>query len=341
MSSVAARQPAGTIGAWFRGVASSWDRFLFTPSDPATLGMIRILAGAMLLYTHLVWSFDLVGFFGASAWLSTEFVYGFHDSPFGWSHLYWIQHPAALWTAHLLALLVFTSLMVGFKSRVSAILAFLLTVSYAHRATGALFGLDQINGFLAMYLAVGPSGDAYSFDNWLRRRKSLPTPGPSISANVAIRLMQLHLCVVYLFAGLGKLLGESWWDGTALWGAFANHEYQTLDMTWMAQSLVVVNIITHVTLIWEVSYAALIWNKTARPIMLFLAIPLHLGIALCMGMVTFGVIMLVANAAFLSPQLVRSCMGRFSERRASAAAVPAPKIATPRRPTKRSRNHVG
>lgn len=341
MSSVAAQSQEGTLWTWFRSIFSAWDRFLFTPSDPATLGMIRILAGAMLLYTHLVWSVDLIGFFGPNAWLSTEFVYGFHDSPFGWSHLYWFQQPAGLWTVHLLALAVFASLMLGFKSRVSAVLAFLLTVSYAHRATGALFGLDQINGFLAMYLAVGPCGDAFSLDNWLRRRRSQPVPGPSISANVAIRLMQVHLCVVYLFAGLGKLLGESWWDGTALWGAFANHEYQTLDMTWLAHSLVLVNIITHVTLIWEVTYAALIWNKTARPIMLLLAIPLHLGIALCMGMVTFGVIMLVANAAFLAPERVRSWVERFPERSTETAAVPKPKIAASHRPVKRSRNHVG
>lgn len=297
------------VSEWSRDVWRSWDRFLFSPSDPATLGLIRIFAGAMLLYTHFVWTLELDAFFGANAWLSEDFVYRYHDSVFGWSHLYWVTNSTTLWTVHVLALCVFACLLVGFKTRVASILAFLLTVSYAHRAAGALFGLDQINGFLALYLAVGPSGDAFSVDQWLRKRKGQKAKGPSVGANVAIRLIQLHLCVVYLFAGLGKLLGESWWDGTALWGAFANQEYQTLDMTWLAGSLLLVNLMTHVTLFWEVSYCGLIWHRHTRPIMLLLAIPLHMGIALCMGMVTFGLVMLIANLAFVSPALVRKCVG--------------------------------
>lgn len=301
-------QPPG-VRRWSAGVWQSWNQFWFTPQDTATLGVIRIFTGAMLLYTHFVWSLDLTGFFGSDGWLSKEFAYRYHDSVFGWSHLYWLEGSWMLWPGHLLALLVFFALMVGFHSRVASILAYLLTVSYAHRASGALFGLDQINAMLAMYLMVGPSGDAFSIDQRLRPR--LHPSAPKISTNIAIRLIQVHLCIVYLFAGVGKLLGESWWDGTALWGAFANQEYQTCDMTWMASSLVLLNILTHVTLFWEVSYSALIWNRQARPLMLILAIPLHLGIALCMGMVTFGLMMLVANLAFVSPETVRRIAARI------------------------------
>jgi uncharacterized membrane protein YphA (DoxX/SURF4 family) len=303
MNSLAVRR---NVNSWAQDIWKSWDAFLFSPTDPATLGLIRILAGAMLLYTHFVWTLDLEGFFGAKAWLSNDFVHRYHDSPFGWSHLYWIDSNTILWVVHLLSLGVFACLMVGFRSRTASVLAFLLTVSYAHRAGGALFGLDQINGFLALYLMVGPCGNAFSVDSWLRRTSSRAMPGPSVSANIAIRLIQIHLCIVYLFAGLGKLLGESWWDGTALWGALANQEYQTLDMTWMAGSIVFINIITHVTLVWEVSYSVLIWNRLTRPVMLLLAIPLHMGIAICMGMVTFGLVMLIANLAFIPPEFVRS-----------------------------------
>ncbi len=304
---------------WGMNLWSAWDRFFFTPSDAATLAFIRILTGAMLLYTHFVWSLELGGFFGEQGWLSKDFVYRYHDSVFGWSHLYWLSDGLLLWCSHLFALGVFFALMVGFKSRVASVLAYLLAVSYAHRATGALFGLDQINCFLAMYLMVGPSGDAYSVDRWLRKRKQQDNnnqPIPKVSTTIAIRLIQLHLCVVYLFAGLGKLFGESWWSGTALWGAFANQEYQTLDMTWMAHSLVLVNVVTHIALFWEVTYAALIWNRHTRPIMLFLAVPLHLGIAMCMGMVTFGLVMLIANLAFVPPHLVRRSLARLGIRAA-------------------------
>ena len=297
--------PNLSLRSWLRDLVRGWEAFWFTPSDPATLALIRMLTGAMLFYTHLVWTIDLEGFFGAHGWLSKDFVYRYHDSPFAWSHLYWIDSPFLLWASHLATLVVFVALMVGFFSRWAAVLAFLLTVSYAHRAAGSLFGLDQINGFLALYLMLGPCGDAFSVDQWLRKRKLTGTSPPSVSANLAVRLMQLHLCLVYMFAGLGKLLGDSWWEGTALWGAFANYEYQTIDMTWLAAWPGLVNLMTHVTLIWEVSYVALVWPRLTRPIVLMLSVPLHLGIALCMGMTTFGLIMMIANLAFIPPAYVR------------------------------------
>ena len=47
----------------------AWTEFWFAPSSPTTLSAIRVLAGAMLLYTHLVWSFGLTDFFGDDGWL--------------------------------------------------------------------------------------------------------------------------------------------------------------------------------------------------------------------------------------------------------------------------------
>ena len=49
-------------------------------------------------------------------------------------------------------------------------------------------------------------------------------------------------------------------------------------------------------------------RPTARP-WLLLAVPLHLGIAICMGMMTFGLVMLIANLAFVPPRFVRAVFG--------------------------------
>jgi len=37
-------------------VWEAWSEFWFAPSSPTTLSAIRVLAGAMLLYTHVIWS---------------------------------------------------------------------------------------------------------------------------------------------------------------------------------------------------------------------------------------------------------------------------------------------
>jgi uncharacterized membrane protein YphA (DoxX/SURF4 family) len=386
-----------------RASVGGWDRFWFTPADPATLGLIRILAGAMLLYTHLIWTKDLDAFFGADPWLSVEAVQFFQEGPpanadpaanadaaataandgagqggapgqggntaeavlpaelladgaatatngdtrstattdnYAWSYLNHIQSRTVLWTAHVLALVIFAMLMLGLWTRVTSVLGFLITVAYANRVPGALFGLDDINGMLALYLAVGPSGAAYSLDRLIARGRAggaLPI-APRVGANIAIRLIQLHMCVIYLFAGIGKLQGETWWAGTALWLSFASLEYQSLDMTWMANWPLTINFLTHFTVFWEVFFCALVWPRLLRPIVLAIAIPLHLGIGLCMGMMTFGIVMLFGCLAFVPSWLVRRAVDPWIARlTGSSAAEPAPE-APPVAPASRGKN---
>lgn len=301
-------------------VLGGWDRFWFTPTDPAAYCLIRVLAGLMLLYTHAVWTLDLEAFFGATPWVTLDALKPPDNLPeaqrfinFAWSYLNYVQSPGLLWTVHIAALVVLTMFTLGLFSRVTSVLSFLITVSYCNRVPPALFGLDQINTLLAMYLMLGPSGACYSLDRLIARWRSptpLPPPQPSLGANIGIRLIQLHMCVVYLSAGLGKLQGVSWWDGTAMWLSVANLEYQSIDMTWLARWPLIVNLLTHVTIVWEVSYCVLIWPRLTRPLVIALAIPLHLGIACFLGMITFGLVMLIANVAFISPALVRGVLDR-------------------------------
>jgi hypothetical protein len=305
---------------------AAWNRFWFAAVDPATLGLVRILAGAMLFYTHLVWTIDLLAFFGPDSWVSLDAARLAHATPadmpgelyggtsFVWSVFYVATTPEAVWAVHITALVVFALLTVGLFTRVAATLAWILAVSYVYRTPGALFGLDQINTLLAFALMIGPGGACYSLDSWFRRRRaaahSSPNPGytRSVAANVAVRLIQLHMCVIYMFAGFGKLVGVAWWNGTGLWGAVANYEYQSLDATWLAWWPVFGAIMSHVTVYWEVYYPVLIWPRATRPWMLLIAIPLHLGIALFMGMMTFGLVMLIANLAFVRPETTRAAL---------------------------------
>ncbi|TWT31881.1 HTTM domain-containing protein [Blastopirellula retiformator] len=302
----------------YRGVVGGWNRFWFTPTDPATLGVIRILGGAMIFYTHLVWSIDLVGFMGASGRFSADLTSRMQgQSPFAWSYLPLIDDsPALLWTAHIIALVILAMFMVGFKTRITGVLTFIITMSYVHRAPGALFGLDQVNGMLATYLMLGAAGEAYSVDHWLKRKRNVRMDGPreSTIANISIRLIQIHMCIIYLFAGLSKLGGETWWDGSAMWGAVANSEYQSLDMTWLAAYPILINLLTQISLAWEISYTALVWPRLTRPLVIGMAIPLHLGIAVAMGMITFGLAMLIANMAFISPWIIRRIEAAIAER---------------------------
>jgi hypothetical protein len=286
---------------------------------PHTLAAVRILTGLMLFYSHFVLTLDLDAFLGKNAWVTASMAATLNTSVDGsrWtlSYLDYVDSPPMLWTLHIAALVVLAMFTAGLFTRVTSILSFVITLSYCHRLTGALFGLDQINLFLVMYLMLAPCGAVWSLDRWIAgRRGSTPAVGPSASVTVATRLLQLHLCVIYLFGGIDKAKGDLWWDGSAVWFAIANLEYQSLNLTWLVDYPWLVAMLTHATLFWEVFYPVLIWPKLTRPIFLAMAVAVHGGIALALGMKTFGLVMIIANLAFVTPELTERVAGALSGR---------------------------
>ncbi len=307
------KRAARTTGAW-------WERFWFTPVEPALLGLMRLATGAMLLYTHAVWGLRLKSFFGPTSWLSPDLVRAIQADSYSYS-FWWLVPENGIWIAHSIALSIFFLFMIGFATRVTSVLALAAAISYANRVPAALFGLDQINIMLTLYLAIGPSGATFSVDRWIKTRRGRPAPSPSISANLALRLVQFHMCVIYFFAGISKLQGPSWWSGEAMWLAFANREYQTLDMTWLAWHPWLVNLMTLITLCWEISFCVLIWKPLFRPIMLIGAVALHAGIGVCLGMWTFALIMLVGCASFLPAGVIHAWVLHLRDRRLARKAT--------------------
>lgn len=282
-----------------------WREFWFAAEDPFTLGIIRILTGSMLAYNLLVWGLDLQAFFFSDGLQPLAVIREFYGSDPVFSFLFYVSDDwltVVHWTCFGIAVLMCA----GVCSRLTTILCYLITISYSHRVPVANFGLDQILGLLCLYLAIGPSGAALSVDSmWRRRRSGALTSESSVvplaSCRMTLRLIQIHLCVIYFWAGFAKLKGESWWTGEAMWQVLANQEYQTTDLTWLAWIPWAPYLIAHVTVAWEVFFCVLIWNKTLRPFMLAIGTGMHFGIGAFLGMWTFGLVMTYAYFAFSSP----------------------------------------
>ena len=313
-----------------RDFAAAWTDFWFRPADPATLAWLRFLTGAMTLYTHAVWSLRLEEFFAPDGWLPPQFVADLRGGTPDWS-LWWLVPDGWLWPVHAACLLVLLCYCVGFLTPLTSKLAFGIVVSYAHRVPLATFGLDQISGFLTLYLAFAPCGSVGSVDWLLRRRREAKAAlasgrrprfrvaRPSSAARLATRLIQAQLCVLYTYAGLAKLKGEAWWDGSAIWMAGANLEYQSGSLLWLAWARPLADFLTHATVVWELSFWALVWHRRLRPYVLAVGTAMHLGIGAFLGMWTFGLVMAIAYQAFVPAAVVR---------RAAAAVwrrVPVPK----------------
>lgn len=326
------RSLASAVSDYCRGLWQAWDAWLFAPTDPATLCLIRVLAGSMLLYTHVIWSKDLGAFFGPDGFLPADLMDASRDMRFFpedvrvgvepdnprmlFSYFPWLGGGWLMWLVHVLSLVVFFCLTIGLFSRTMAVLAFVATVSYVARVTpGAYFGLDKVNCMLAMYLMLGPCGARYSVDRlFAMRRGRTEDPPPSQSAGLALRMIQLHMCVIYLFSGLGKLQGDMWWNGSATWFAVASTEYRSLDMTWLAYYLPLADFLTHSTVFLELFYCCLVWNRWCRPVVVASAIGMHVFIAGAMGMITFGVAMIYGNLAFVPASWVRAVCDPIARR---------------------------
>jgi hypothetical protein len=285
-------------------VSTQWPRFWFAPTTGETLALIRIATGLLLAYVHFIWLIGADEFFGPNALINRQTNSLLHQQDTAWTYLRYFDSVFAIRVHESIAIAISLLLASGYWFRVAAPLAWFLALMVCHRATGHLFGLDQTIMMLAFGLMIASLGSQPN-------QVSLQPTAASSMNTFATRLIQLQLCAMYLFGGLGKMRGSMWWDGSAPWFSAASYEYQSLDMTWVGYFPLLASVIAHLTIFWETSYCILVWPKLTRPIVLGIAILVHLSIALFLGMITFGIVMIIANLIFVKPHLIRLIANRF------------------------------
>ena len=307
----------------------AWDRFLFAPADPRPLGLIRAVAGLLLLWSLGIYGLDLRAFLGPDGFADPEVVRD-QMGPGSWS-LWFLVPDRLIWPAWGGCMAVAACLAAGLFSRVMAPMAWVIAVSTARRAPITVFGFDQVLAMLLLYMAVsGASGQAYSVDRWWARRRGKAPSDASIPANLSIRLIQVHLCVIYAMSGLAKLRGNAWWEGRAVGMLLADSEFRPGDMSALLAYPYLINLATHAALAVELGYAALVWPRRARPYVVATAMSMHVGIAATLGLYEFALAMIAANLAFLSPALLARRSAPAVESREVAPTPPPAASASPR-----------
>lgn len=301
----------------------AWNRFWYTPRDPIALAVLRVLVGVTACYFQATFAWDLIRLFGPNGMLPVEVVRQFSGSQaVAFSFLSYLRTPAELWTAQLLGTVVLVLFTIGLWTRVTSVLALVVTLSYIHRAPMLTGLFEPVLSMLLFYLCLGPSGRALSVDAWRAARRGsraltavAPATGPndrSLSTNIAVRLIQIHLCVIYLMMGISKLAepGETWWMGDAVWWLIAKPESRLIDLTWLARHPYVINAWSHLIVLIELTFPVLIWNRLARPLLLAAATLMWASLAPVTGLVPFCWTMAIAGIAFLPPDALRAVIAR-------------------------------
>lgn len=185
------------------------------------------------------------------------------------------------------------ALLFGWRTRVAAVVAWLTHLTLMMTANGTNYGADNFGNIFLFYLIWVPSGAALSMDRLAGR---VPA-GPTATARLALRVIQLHLCMVYLAGGLMKASGEQWWDGDAIWRSLMLPEYRQYDFGWLADHPWFARLSGWMVIVVESGYALFIWPRRTRRIWILAAVAMHLGIALFMGLGVFGAIMIAFTVA--------------------------------------------
>lgn len=313
--------------------AAAWNRFWYTPSDPLSLGVVRILTGLVALYLHLTYSSDLVRLFAAEGMLPLSAIESWElwvqdfnvNLPLlhRFSYLSYLDSPTELWIAHALGFVVLAAFTAGFFTRTSTVLSMLVVLAYFHRAPMLVSQVEPIVAMLLFYLCFGPAGGTLSVDRWLHQRRAkretnalqrtelVGPPAPSVAATVSLRLIQLHFAAIVFMIGMAKLAGGAsnvWWSGEAVWMLAARPEGRLLDWTWLAGHQYLIDFWTRSIVLFELLFPLLVWNRTGRPLLLAWAVLHWSGLALLTGYVAWCLMMLVASLAFVSGESWRKLL---------------------------------
>lgn len=110
-----------------------------------------------------------------------------------------------------------------------------------------------------------------------------------------IRFVQIHMCLVYFFAGFGKVLGTDWFDGNGLWLVLNSYAPEFVTNTLLLVEYPWIYKILSLTVLFELVYPVFIYVNSTRKWMFITTITLHLSIAIFMGLYTFAGIMILLN----------------------------------------------
>ena len=289
---------------------AGWNRFWFTPSDPLPLCVLRIGVGLCTLLYLLTLAGDVTIWMGSQglvpAALYERLAIGdvqLNRFAF-WSYFNLLTGDSQVIAVHWLGVAIVALFTAGCFTRVTSILSLVVFLQYVHRAPFVTGQTEPVLAMLLLYLAVGPCGVYLSFDAW--RSGAQKEIEPSWLATLSLRLIQVHLAAIYLMMGTAKLHGDVWWRGEGVWALIAMTRSRLIDLSFLRDKYYVINFWTHAIVLYELAFAALIWPRASRTFMLIAGAVLWLLLLPISGLVTFCLLMIVANFAYVPAESLRA-----------------------------------
>lgn len=300
----------------------TWSQIWFQSCRTTPLEITRVGVGAALLLHYGRATPHLLEFWSDEGWLPQAFV--LERVPDAWTQSVFFYFNAPWqWTAfHAVFLLSCAAFMLGWRTAWFKWIVLIGQISYANRNPFLPYGVDKILVSLLLIMCLAPIGRALSLDRVravrAAKRVSLdarPPPYSSPWAGACTRLMQIQMAVLFFYSAISKLRGDEWWSGDAVWVVFTTSEhYNRFVLDVLASQYWLVNAATYGTLLIEIAFPFLIWQRNTRPYLLAGAIFLHLQFGLLMGLFYFSFVMTMGHMSFVRPEWLE-CLGAAWKRR--------------------------
>jgi hypothetical protein len=248
----------------------------------------------------------------------------------GWASILTLSDSRAYFEVCYAAALVASALfMLGWRTRAVSVLFAIVVVSFHARAIFMTDGGDNLILLMALYLLFTACGRRWSLD--ARRTRVRASAGKAarppldqvpeglrrhlrdarltvitVLHNCGMLVIAAQVCFLYGSAGLYKVQGGSWDNGTAL------HYVLNLDLfqPWPALSLmadehdVLIAIACYLTVLLQVAFPFVLFGRLKYPVLTML-LGMHVGIAVLLGLPLFSGAMIAADAVFLPDRFYR------------------------------------
>ncbi|MGN7757592.1 MULTISPECIES: HTTM domain-containing protein [Chryseobacterium] len=192
--------------------------------------------------------------------------------------------------------------MLGILQRLSVLILFFLLFIFKIRNLYLLDGADNvISVILPFFLFI----ETYSFSNKYEAFKNKTYKKTSKYSNILSLYfsyaIMIQICIIYFFAGLHKLQGGMWREGTALYYILNSDDFSpTKFNSFFTNSIFMVKLSTWFTIIFQLLFPIFIFIKKTRFITILIGIILHIGIFFLMKIDNFSLVMISCYAIFFT-----------------------------------------
>jgi hypothetical protein len=301
-------------------VAAALDRF-FAPQPYPAMVVCRIVFGA-LAFGYFAGRADLVqpiwgpeGIFGAAFFDRTALDVMVRSREGG---LDWLAHnpsPALVWVLWGVGLAASALFALGAFTRPAGTVTLVVYTLFHARNPYATAGWSVMLKPFLLYVLLAPTGRFGSIDAWRRGdRAALAQPETWLGPGWPVRLVQVHLCAMYLVAGWSRIDSPSWWEGEATFAALSDLFTARFDVDWQPWKPLL-EAATYAAFALEALAPILLWLPGVGTAWALGLLALHAGLELTSNHGSWQILMAAALVTFLpAGWLARSHPARTSTR---------------------------